>query len=215
MLTSKNLLIVGGASGVGKSTVLKALSTHPQLNTGDFFKSAMKIADRDAIKSANWLDYQDTVTSALVENISDAFKKGSLTIIDTHFSAKAYGKSYRIGLRKDLIYKLGVHAFQQAEHHCCILNVIVALIFCDPYTLLERRRLDSVRRRELFPADCVTALRENNRCSVFYLHEMARARSDSSHDRLHSVRFLRIKNMDLRRARQTLRRVVGEKHGSI
>jgi adenylate kinase len=215
MSNIQNLLFVGGASGVGKSTVLKALSTHPQLNTGDFFKAAMKIADRDAIKSVNWVDYQDTVADLLMQNISNASEKNKLMIIDTHFSAKAHNKSYRIGLRKELIYKIGGHAFRQAESRGHTLNVIVALIFCNPYELLERRRLDTGRKRELFPADCVRALSENSRCSVFYLSEVARARSEITSDLLHSVRFLRIENMDLRKARRNLLNITGEKNDDI
>jgi adenylate kinase len=188
---------------------------YPQLNTGDFFKAEMKISDRDEIKSTNWLDYQDAVANSLLQSVACAVGKTNLVIVDTHFSAKAFNKSYRIGLRRDLIYKIGTHAFDRAETLEHTLNVVVALIFCDPYALLDRRRLDSGRKRELFPADCVSALRENNRCSVFYLHEMARARSDVSTSRLHSVQFLRIENMDLRKARRDLLSIAGEKNDRV
>lgn len=209
MALEATLLLVGGASGVGKTTVLDGLKGYPILNTGDLFKESMKVRDRDGIKNSDWTKVEDVVAEKIAVRATDLLLEKRAIIIDTHFAAKVHGKRYRIGLRRDLIYTIVGSVMADCDRKAIRLQTKVVLIFCDPYALLRRRRLDTSRKRELVPAECVIALRENNRCSLFYLHESSRARADLTGSALHEVSYLRLENDDLKKAVNQLKSVTG------
>ena len=101
------LAIVGGASGVGKSTLLGALDSTQQSSTGTLFKNRMTLATLDEVRSSHWPDYEEAVTEDLRSEVIETLARAESAVIDTHFAAKTPGGEYRIGLRADLLVQLG------------------------------------------------------------------------------------------------------------
>ena len=54
--------IIGGASGVGKTSLLKLFSDFRQVNTGDLFKSSMSLLNRDEVRGGDWPEFEIEVT---------------------------------------------------------------------------------------------------------------------------------------------------------
>lgn len=171
------LSIIGGASGVGKTSLLKLFADIKQINTGDLFKHAMTLGNRDEIKKGDWSIFEDDVTSDMVNVVSESIRDNQSLIIDTHFSAKIFGTSYRIGLREEYLYKFGQAIFSLNKS---ALSVEIILITANPYLLLTRRRLDKSRNRELVPSDCYNDLRSNDIYSRRYLSALKTAAKKSN-----------------------------------
>lgn len=168
--------IVGGASGAGKTTLINSLPPHRRFNTGDYFKSAMSLEDRDQVRSLRWTDFEQVVADKLANDMTLDLEIGQITILDTHFAAKVGGTQYRIGLSRALIFK--IFRIIMAAHRSAAVGPLqwrVILVDISPELLLARRRSDHSRRRELDAADCVRALERNRVCSTQYLYECARA----------------------------------------
>lgn len=161
------LTIIGGASGVGKTSLLKSLADIRQINTGDLFKRAMILGNRDDIKKGDWSVYEEDVASDMAKITIESIGSGQDIIIDTHFAAKIFGKSYRIGLREEYLRQFGQAILSQES-----IAIRVVLVSTDPYLLLNRRRLDSSRNRELVPSDCYNDLRSNDIYSRRYSHTL-------------------------------------------
>ncbi|MDP2632130.1 MAG: hypothetical protein Q8P25_00200 [Candidatus Curtissbacteria bacterium] len=170
------LVFIGGASGVGKTSLLKAFLDIKQINTGDEFKRFMMLPGRDEIRNGDWSVFESEVTESLIDLISCAVKKGEDLIIDTHFAAKIFAKRYRIGLKEKYLYQIGQSIFSlDLENVSEILTILVAT---DPLLLLARRRLDRSRNRELIPSDCFNDLRNNDIYSSRYMASIRRAAWD-------------------------------------
>lgn len=203
------LAIVGGASGVGKSTLLGALDSTQQSSTGTLFKNRMTLATRDEVRSSHWPDYEEAVTEDLRSEVIETLARAESAVIDTHFAAKTPGGEYRIGLRADLLVQLGTAVSAWSELHGRSLSVKVILARCDPQALLRRRRLDKNRSRELNPADCFNALRENDHCSLQYIDAFRRAVRAAGMPG-HRVTSHTIENDDLALARAQLVQLMEE-----
>ncbi len=192
---SLKVIVVGGASGVGKSTVLSAADLGlGAINTGTLFKARMSIANRDQVRTADWSKFEEEVTLDLTRTTLGQLVENGKAVIDTHFAAKILGHDYRLGLKQSLLFDLARQFAQHAESADSSLELKVVLFDCDPHSLLERRRLDSSRKRELIPSDCYNALRENAVCSRRYVSEFRRALHDSAFTSIHRVSYIKIKN---------------------
>lgn len=203
------LVVVGGASGVGKSTLLEPLSNFPRFNTGTFFKNRMSLANRDDVRKQAWPHYEADVSDDLVAEITTATVSSDVAILDTHFAAKTPSGEYRIGLRAELLFSIGARLAQMAEENGRALIVKMVLARCDPHALLHRRRLDSGRARELVPSDCFNALRENDHCSLQYSDAFRRS-IQSREEKTHLLRSYTIENDDLDIARSKLVRLLSD-----
>lgn len=169
------LSIIGGASGVGKTSLLRLFANIKQVNTGDLFKQAMSLESRDEIRSGDWSILEKDVTASMINIVSSALQAGQDLIIDTHFAAKIYNKQYRIGLEEKYLIQFGEKIFKLCSDIDVRIKIGVILISTNPYLLLARRRLDKSRNRELVPSDCYNDLRCNDVYSYRYLSALRRA----------------------------------------
>jgi adenylate kinase len=83
-------------------------------------------------------------------------------------------------MRRALIYKIGqavCSVFSDIATPSCFK---VIHIKANPAELLERRRCDTSRTREVIPSDCVIALRENEHNFLQYQEEILRATINAS-----------------------------------
>lgn len=193
--------VVGGASGVGKTTLLNAVSWLDRVNTGDLFKRHMSLASRDDIRTLNWAAFEGAVREDLETAVREKAVRGMRGIlIDTHFAAKLNGDAYRIGLDRAEIFSLASSAVRLASDYGVRLQTLIVHVTAEPAQLLTRRRLDESRKRELVPSDCVQALSRNEQCSGQYLYEFARAVRGYGPDEASPPRLTHIMNSDLDRA---------------
>lgn len=199
--------IVGGASGVGKSTLLEPLENVNRFNTGTLFSSHMSLADRDSVRSGDWSVFEEAVTNDLISLSLKSLSKNTTTILDTHFAAKLRGRNYRIGLEKKHLFRLGKEVLNYFSESNKPLLIYVLLINCNPHDLLERRRLDTKRNRELVPSDCYNGLRENKFLAKDYLTEMLRAKNQFS-DLDCDVQYKVIDNDDLKTAKNDIKTIL-------
>jgi adenylate kinase len=190
------LAIVGGASGVGKTTLLRGSTSLPIINTGTLFKNAMDIANRDEIRSTDWSCFEEAVSDSLAEWILNALSESSEgLIVDTHFAAKLRGSKYRIGLRSGLLSRIASEVVRFANDKNLHLSFRIILIRCDPHSLLGRRRLDVTRQRELIPSDCYNDLRSNWSKSFDYNSAISRALRQIKGSDVHEVKYSLIDNI--------------------
>jgi adenylate kinase len=173
----KTLIVVGGASGVGKTSVISPISETKSFSTGDYFKSAMRLADRDKIRTLNWLDFQADVSETLSHDLKRHFQDHDSAVIDTHFAAKESNGRYVLGLSRPHLHILYRNVFGGVVERGGEVKTHFILIDCNPTQLLDRRRNDSSRDRELHPADCVRSISRNRTCFGQFLFEGARAKS--------------------------------------
>lgn len=199
------LLIVGGASGVGKTSLLRAVDDLPQpISTGTLFKDHMSLASRDDVRRGDWTACEADVVENLKAVVWESVRDNRLAVVDTHFAAKVHGSNYRIGLDRVLVFEFAKAAFKAAIDEGMRLSARVALIECDPYELFRRRRLDTTRDREPLPSDCYNDLRANRVCARQYLAELARARNSLSLCGEERVRYTAILNADFDKAARGL-----------
>ena len=199
--------IIGGASGVGKTSLLKLFSDFRQVNTGDLFKSSMSLLNRDEVRGGDWPEFEIEVTKKLIDIASESIRFGEDVIIDTHFAAKTHSKSYRIGLKEECLYQFGRSVINLIAGSEAIINVV--LITTNPYLLLTRRRLDKYRNRELVPSDCYNDLRSNNAYFHKYSFAFRRAGKEASKDgKSFSIEQYVIDNDVLELARQQLNHII-------
>ena len=199
--------IIGGASGVGKTSLLKLFSDFRQVNTGDLFKSSMSLLNRDEVRGGDWPEFEIEVTKKLIDIASESIRFDEDMIIDTHFAAKTHSKSYRIGLKEECLYQFGRSVINLIAGSEAIINVV--LITTNPYLLLTRRRLDKYRNRELVPSDCYNDLRSNNAYFHRYSSAFRRAGKEASKDgKSFSIEQYVIDNDVLELARQQLNHII-------
>lgn len=170
-----NIHIIGGASGVGKTSLLGLFTDIKQVNTGDLFKLSMSLENRDEIKQGNWSILETNVTTRIISITSDAIRNNQDLIIDTHFAAKIHNKQYRIGLKEEYLYQFGKSILKLSTNTNKKVAINVILISTNPHLLLDRRRLDESRNRELVPSDCYNDLRCNDVYVYRYLSALRRA----------------------------------------
>lgn len=176
MATPSCIAVIGGAAGVGKTCLLAGLGSWVQLSTGTLFKKHMSLSNRDEIRNGDWSLVESDVASDLRNGVLQALTQdGQNVAIDTHFAAKIHGRSYRIGLRELHLRDLGRAVFEWAVERGRPFRLDVVLVTTDPVALLQRRRLDRSRLRELLPSDCVTGLRRNEQYAFKYYQELARS----------------------------------------
>jgi len=166
------LSIVGGASGVGKTSLLRSFADIKQINTGDLFKSEMTLGNRDEIKKGNWTVFETSVTTNMIQATIESIQRKQDLIIDTHFGAKIYNREYRIGLKEEYLYQFGCSVLGSSVDN---ITIKVVLVTTDPFLLLTRRRMDQTRDRELVPSDCYNDLRNNDIYSLRYFSALRRA----------------------------------------
>lgn len=190
-----NIYIIGGASGVGKTSLLGLFTDIKQVNTGDLFKLSMSLENRDEIKKGDWSMLETNVTARMISIASDAIQNNQDLIIDTHFAAKIHNKQYRIGLKEEYLYQFGnsILKLSADTNKKIIINVI--LISINPHLLLARRRLDKSRNRELVPSDCYNDLRCNDIYVYRYLSALRRAEKKVGIDKkLYGMEYHIVKN---------------------
>ena len=201
------LTIVGGASGVGKTSLLKQTDLKAkQINTGTLFKKRMTLDKRDDVRKGDWSIYEPEVMNDLSNFVLESFQRGEDVIIDTHFAAKIYGRNYRIGLKEKFLFDFGMFVFREIKADILIQ---IVLITADPYTLLERRRLDESRDRELIPSDCYNDLRSNDVYSIRYSGEIYRAFQKFGSIGRYNIEYHRIENNDFEAALANLKNILG------
>lgn len=186
--------VVGGASGVGKTTLLDSIASIDRINTGDLFKQHMAITDRDEIRSTDWSKFEKPVADDLISVAMEKARTRRGLVIDTHFAAKLNGTEYRIGLSRGCLYRIATEVLLAAAMLQVRVLTSIVLVYSSPYDLLARRRMDPSRKRELAPADCIKALSRNNTCSTQYLFEFARAYKASDLSGREFVIMKRIEN---------------------
>lgn len=192
-------LIVGGAAGVGKSTLLEHILDANKLSTGTLFKSHMALQSRDDVRISDWSQFENVVTDDLIELSIQSLNDGIPTILDTHFAAKLNGKNYRIGLGQSFLFSLLSRIAEFASAKNQFITIYIVLISCDVHDLLERRRLDKSRSRDLVPSDCYAGLRQNRTFANEYYSQAVRARN-AIDDGQCSVKYVSIENKEMRAA---------------
>lgn len=170
-----SIYIIGGASGVGKTSLLKLFTSIKQINTGDLFKLSLSLENRDEIKRGDWSVLEGSVTAKIISIASDAIQNNQDLIIDTHFAAKIYNKQYRIGLKEEYLHQFGKSIIKLSMDANQRILFKIILITTNPYLLLMRRRLDDSRTRELIPSDCYNDLRCNDVYIYRYISALRRA----------------------------------------
>lgn len=179
MATRNRIAVIGGAAGVGKTSLLACLDSWVQFSTGTLFKKHMSLASRDEIRNGDWSLFEGEVASELRDEVLRTLTQdGQNVAIDTHFAAKIYGRSYRIGLSEVHLRDFGRAIFQWAAERGSPFRADVILVTTDPVALLQRRRLDRSRSRELLPSDCVLGLRRNDQYAFKYYQELAHSVPD-------------------------------------
>lgn len=190
-----NLSIIGGASGVGKTSLLKHFPDVSQVNTGDLFKQVMSLENRDEIRNGDWSILEPSVTASMINVASVAFREKHDLIIDTHFAAKIHSKRYRIGLEEKYLVQFAEAIFKLSSDIDTKIKINVILVSADPYLLLTRRRLDKSRNRELIPSDCYNDLRCNDIYSHRYSSALRRAHENLGiNDGIYEMRHYMIQN---------------------
>jgi adenylate kinase len=202
------LMLIGGAAGVGKTSLIQPLvSKNLQINTGTIFKKYMSLEKRDDVRKGDWSIYEQQVVTELSDFILESFDKQKNVIIDTHFAAKIYDRNYRIGLKENYISDIGTNIF--VKKHLA-LSIHIILVTLDPYSLLNRRRLDTSRDRVLVPSDCYNDLRSNDMCSLKYKSEFLRAAQKIGDFGQDVVRYHQVENKHLDLAQSELKKITGE-----
>ena len=129
-----NLYFVGGAKGVGKSSVLNYINRSIDtdiINTGDFFRKEKEVNSS--------LQPQEIIRSAKQKLINYILEENTL-IIDTHYAGfvnNIYTPRFERGLYKDELNYLEKNR-----------NLEFILITLDPHTLFNRRIKDNNRNRD-------------------------------------------------------------------
>ena len=204
------LSIIGGASGVGKTSLLRLFANIKQVNTGDLFKQAMSLENRDEIRSGDWSILEKDVTANMIDIVSSALQSGQDLIIDTHFAAKIYNKQYRIGLKEKYLIQFGEKIFKLCSDIDVRIKIDVILISANPYLLLARRRLDKSRNRELVPSDCYNDLRCNDVYSYRYLSALRRAHKKlGNSDQMCKMKYHVIQNEKFDLSQKQLIEIIG------
>ncbi|GEM_PF-2137305 len=204
------LAIVGGASGVGKTTLLGAIPGLQIFNTGTFFTERIKLASRDDVRKSDWSIFEEEVLSDLSRSVLTSLDADKTIVIDTHFAAKIHGRQYRIGLKRNLIFLLGKDIFLCSEKNEKMMIVRVVLINTDPHSLLLRRRMDNTRDREIVPSDCLNDLLENRKCAGQYLSELIRAQRQICGSSASRVKYDVVENNDFYTAKNNLLSILEE-----
>jgi adenylate kinase len=196
---SKTVVIVGGASGVGKSSLLSCVSHIKQLSTGTYFKAEMSAASRDDIRKSDWTQFEKAVSAKLTEDVVDTLSSSVAVVVDTHFAAKVNNKTYRVGLHRQLVFEFASKILSDSRLDSSVIVFLLVHVQCEPQSLLKRRRLDISRNREVVPSDCIMAL-SRNRDSLFKYHsEILRATLAAGVSNS-QVRMVQIENSDLTQA---------------
>lgn len=202
-----NICIIGGASGVGKTSLLKPFADIKLVNTGDLFKLSMSLESRDEIRKGDWSVLESGVMAKMIDIVSEAILANTDLIIDTHFAAKIHNRQYRIGLREEYLYQFGKSVFKLSVDKEIMINII--LISTDPYLLLSMRRLDKSRNRELVPSDCYNDLRCNDVYSYRYSSALRRAGKEIGMDKkLCNIEYYAVKNEIFKLAQKQLTDII-------
>lgn len=189
------LSIIGGAAGVGKTSLLRQFDNIKQINTGDLFKEAMLLENRDEIRNGDWSILEKDVMVSMINVVSDALRSGQDLIIDTHFAAKICNKRYRIGLEEKYLIRFGEMILKSSSDINRRIKISIILISTNPYLLLTRRRLDKSRNRELIPSDCYKDLRCNDIYSHRYLSSLRRSHKNLRiNDKMYEIKHHVIQN---------------------
>jgi len=200
------LSIVGGASGVGKTSLLRSFADIKQINTGDLFKSEMTLGNRDEIKKGNWAVFETSVTTNMIRATIKSIQSRQDLIIDTHFGAKIYNREYRIGLKEEYLYQFGYSVLDSLVDNIIIK---VVLVTTDPFLLLTRRRMDQTRDRELVPSDCYNDLRNNDIYSLRYFSALRRAESNLGLSRgSYIIEYHVVENITFDSAQEQMNKVI-------
>ena len=131
------VIIIGGAPGVGKSTVLeealKGVKERPEIvNFADVMLGFLETDDHDAIRKLP-LEEQRQVQLRAAEKIASMGKKGIL-IVDTHYIVKTPA-GFLPGLPFEVIKALK--------------PVLLIFVQCPAKELIARRKGDSTRKRDV------------------------------------------------------------------
>ena len=116
----KDLIFIGGAKGIGKSTIIDLLMNQVKINvinTGELVFEARKL--------------NQDVESRISDYLMGDFKG----IVDTHYAGGLYNKSFPRGLSKDNLLKIAKHK-----------SIDLILLETDEEILINRRKLGKPER---------------------------------------------------------------------
>ena len=88
-------------------------------------------------------------------------------------------------------------------------KLFLTLVDADPRGLLERRRADKNRNRDLVPGDCIRSLTRSRVCLGHYYFEALRANSKMESP-LHDLSSGIVMNLDLKEAIADFKSTLGE-----
>lgn len=200
------IIFIGGASGVGKTSLLRSVNDIEQINTGDLFKKEMTIGNRDDIKKGDWSIFEKEVAEAMSKIASISVKNNSDLIIDTHFAAKILNRNYRIGIKEEFLQNFWLSVIDMITEK---MNIFIVLITTDPYSLLSRRRLDTSRKRELIASDCYNTLRSNDLYSYRYLSVLRKVmNTEARYESMVNSKFYIIENNEFTIAQKQLINII-------
>jgi adenylate kinase len=173
----KEVYMIGGAKGVGKSSVIKLVSEStglPVINTGDFFSGKEPKIDT-------------------ISRIVEYLHKNAPLIADTHYAGfvnGVFGGQFERALPEEHLELLSKNAYPE-----------LFLIDLHPDELLMRRRNDIYNKRDLNSEHATRELEENRRYFSEYCKQLKKEGyvipNDSSEESARKVLLL-IQNQSLK-----------------
>jgi adenylate kinase len=146
---SRQIIIIGGAGGVGKTSIVHNLielyAAHSRrsilvFNTGDYFSELLgdsaPIA-RDQVKNTYWKKYEQEVTNLIIEDLHK-LQNSSIYVLDTHFAANS-PSGYMMGLGVKQIEYLAKEINSINKNSVNSVLAAIVLIEADIENVISRR----------------------------------------------------------------------------
>ncbi len=197
---SRQVVIIGGAGGVGKTSIVHSLKQLYSVNssrsisifsTGDYFSRLLcdsSNLERDQVKNIHWKKSEQKVITSIIKDVH-ALPNSAIYVLDTHFAANSPA-GYMMGLGIKQIEQLACEIKLVRNSKKSVLVAIV-LIEADISDVMRRRSDDIERLREFSAMDIIGDLEQTRLYSLFYYQAFVSELGSKS------VEYLQINNENL------------------